>query len=83
MIWRVCEFQKGRSFTWETRGPGVHVSGRHEIQPTDRGSIVTLTVNQTGWLTSLLAPFFTPLAQRYVQIEAQSLKRKCEGLYGI
>jgi len=83
MIWRVSEFQEGRSFTWEARSPGIHVTGRHEIRPTDRGSIVTLTVIQSGWLASLFGPFFTPLAQRYVQIEAQGLKKKCEGSYGL
>jgi len=83
MIWRVCEFQEGRAFTWEARTPGVYVTGRHEILPTDRGSVVTLTVNQSGWLAGLLAPFFTLLAERYVQVEAQGLKRKCEGSYGL
>src|SRR5262245_5063539 len=83
MIWRVCEFQEGRFFTWEARNPGVHVSGRHEVQPTGRGSIVTLTVVQSGWLASLLAPFFTVLAQNYVQIEAQGRKKKCEGSNGL
>jgi hypothetical protein len=83
MIWQVTEFDKGRSFTWEARSPGVHVIGRHEIRPADRGSIVTLIAIQSGWLATLLAPFFKALAQRYVQIEAQGLKRKCEGSYGI
>jgi uncharacterized membrane protein len=83
MIWRVREFQEGRSFTWEARSPGVYVSGRHEIRPADRGSIATLTVIQSGWLASLLAPFFTALAERYVQIEAQGLKKRCEASYGL
>ena len=78
MIWRVTEFEPGRFFTWETRSPGVYVRGRHEIRPTNLGSLATLTVIQTGWLASLLSPFFTPLTRRYVQIEAQGLKKRCE-----
>ena len=78
MTWRVTEFEQGRFFTWETQSPGVYVIGRHEIRPTDRGSIVTLTVIQTGWLASLLGPFFSTLAKRYVEIEAQGLKKRCE-----
>jgi len=79
MTWRVTEFKPGRFFTWETRSPGVYASGRHEIRATERGSIVTLTLIQTGWLASLLRPFFAALAKRYVQIEAQGLKKRCEG----
>ena len=78
MTWRVSEFEPGRFFTWETRSPGVYTTGRHEIRPTDSGSIVTLTVIQTGWLALLIAPFFAALTQRYVQIEAQGLKKRCE-----
>ena len=83
MTWSVKEFELGRFFTWETRSPGIYVTGRHEIRPTDSGSLVTLTVNQTGWLASLLSRFFTPLTRRYVQIEAQGLKKRCEEMAAV
>src|ERR1051326_7842073 len=54
MDWRVCEFQPGRFFTWQTRSPGVFATGRHEVRPAEHGSIVTLTLAQSGWLAMLL-----------------------------
>ena len=54
MVWRLSEFQEGRLFTWETRGAGVFVIARHAIRAGERGSIVTLTINQTGWMAPLL-----------------------------
>jgi uncharacterized membrane protein len=83
VVWRVSEFQEGRFFTWETRSVGLFTVGRHAIEPSARGSVVTLTIDQKGWLGSLLKPFFIGITQRYVQMEAQGLKRRCEELAAV
>src|SRR5215475_5463916 len=80
MVWRVTEFRQGRLFTWEARSVGVSAVARHTIQPRDHGCTVTLTIEQEGWLVALLRPFLMKLSQRYVQMEAQGLKKRCEEL---
>jgi uncharacterized membrane protein len=78
MVWRVTEFEQGRSFAWETRGPGICVVGRHAVQTNARGSRVTLGIVQKGWLATLLRPLTEALTRRYVKMEVEGLKRRCE-----
>jgi uncharacterized membrane protein len=78
MIWRVSEFQAGQFFVWQTRSPGVVSSGSHIVRPNGSGSILTLAVEQKGWLVPIIGPLFAGLTRRYVEIEAQGLKKRCE-----
>jgi len=80
LVWRVSEFRQGRLFTWETHSVGVSTIARHTIRPSERGCVVTHTIEQKGWLAWLLRPFLLGLTQRYVRMEAQGLKRRCEDL---
>ena len=48
MIWCVSEYEQGRFFTWEARSPGILVVGRHAVQASGRGCVVTLSVDQRG-----------------------------------
>ena len=79
MVWQVSEFQQGRLFTWETQSPGAFTVARHAIRANSRGgSTVTLTIVQTGWLARLLRTLIGRLSRRYLEMEAQGLKRRCE-----
>jgi uncharacterized membrane protein len=78
--WHVSEFQEGRLFTWKARSTGISVVARHVIRPSGRGSTVVLAVDQQGWLDPVVNLFFGALSRRYVELEAQSLKRRCEEL---
>jgi hypothetical protein len=77
-VWRVTEFDEGRSFAWESRSPGAHSVGRHVVEPEDGGCRVTLSVSMTGWLASLLSPWLSYVSRRNVTTEAEGLKRRCE-----
>src|SRR5262249_4844266 len=78
VTWRVSEFVPGRLFTWKTDTAGMSTIARHTIQPREHGCIVTHTIEHEGRLALLLEPFFRRLTQRYVEMEAQGLKKKCE-----
>src|SRR5678815_391953 len=54
LVWQVSNFIDGRAFTWEARTPGFFVVASHEVIPSNRGSIVVLTLNQTGLLSPLV-----------------------------
>ena len=76
----VTELEPGRSFTWVATGPGVLTTARHSIEPlATGGSRVRLSVEQAGWLGSLMGRFYRGLTDRYLATEAAGLKARCEG----
>ena len=77
-VWRVTEFEQGGHFTWVTQSLGVFTVARHVVQSTARGSMVTLVIEQKGWLAPVLKPIFENLTRQYMTMEANGLKRRCE-----
>jgi uncharacterized protein YndB with AHSA1/START domain len=79
MRWRVTDYQPGVNFTWETRSPGAKTVASHRIAPRPGGgSTVTLVLDQTGPLAAVISPFIGRMSRRYVQMEAEGLKRRAE-----
>lgn len=76
--WQVTELNAGRSFTWVTRSPGMLITGRHTVEASSDGSCVTLATHFSGVLGPLVARLTRDLNQRYVALEAQGLKARCE-----
>jgi hypothetical protein len=74
----VTDWQPERGFDWITRNPLVTALGRHWINPTAGGSRVTLGVEFSGPLAALVAWLYGGLTTRYVQMEAEGLKRRSE-----
>ena len=79
-IWRITQVDKGTSFTWVTRSPGLLATGRHRVEPMKKGSAsrVTLVVEFTGFLAPLVAWLTRSLNTRYLELEAAGLKRRSE-----
>jgi hypothetical protein len=78
-LWRVTEFEPGRSFTWESRTVGARTVGSHRVVANaSGGSTATLAVHAGGFLVPLVRPFVEGVSERYVAMEAQGLKRRCE-----
>ncbi len=71
--WEVTELVPGRSFTWESTGPGLRTIGRHRVNPDGAGSSVTLGIEQTGPMGAVAALVWRRLTQRYIELEAESL----------
>ena len=77
--WVVTEVEPGRSFTWESKAPGVTSIGVHRVEPTAAGgSTVTLSLDQTGPLAWLVGLVGSRLIDRYVGFEAEGLKSRAE-----
>jgi len=76
--WTVTELLPGRGFTWVSQMPGVRVIGRHVIEPIQQGSRVTLSIEFEGLFAGLADRVFRKLNERYVGMEANGLKRRCE-----
>jgi hypothetical protein len=78
-IWQVTELDEPRKLTWVTRSPGVAVTGEHLVEADGTGSRVTLSLNFSGFLGPLVSRFYCSLNQRYLAIEAEELRKRCEG----
>jgi uncharacterized membrane protein len=78
-IWKVTEFELGKSFAWESRAIGIKNVATHLLQPRGDGVVtVTLTLTQTGWVARLVRSRAEKTAREYLAMESQGLKRRCE-----
>jgi uncharacterized membrane protein len=76
--WQVTEVDEGRSFTWITLGPGIHVTARHSVEGTANSSRIALSVDFSGPLGPLAARLTRGLNARYLDLEARGLKKHVE-----
>lgn len=76
--WQVAEVLEGRSFTWITLGPGIHVTGRHSVEGVANRSQVTLSLDFSGPLGPFFARLTRSLNERYLDLEARGLKKHAE-----
>jgi uncharacterized membrane protein len=79
VVWEVTELEPGRSFAWTAKNVGLTSVGRHRVVARgEGGATVTLTLEQEGPMAPLLALLTGKRTRRYVDTEAQGLKRRCE-----
>jgi hypothetical protein len=77
-LWTVSAIEPGRSFTWISKGPGILVTAHHSIEPRDGGSRVTLSIRYDGLLAKLVVWMTNDINERYLTMEADGLKARCE-----
>lgn len=78
MVFTITELTNERSFTWTASAAGTRSTGYHELTQTASGVRAVLTFALTGpmaWLGALLAG---GRIRRYVDMEADGLKRRSE-----
>jgi uncharacterized membrane protein len=79
--WRVTELDDSRkSFTWETRGPGMRLQARHWVEGAGNTSRATLSIQFSGLLGPLFARLTRNLNDRYLALEAKGLRERSERL---
>ena len=79
VVWEVTRFAPGTSFGWSTKSPGAYVVADHHVTPTASGSTVKLTVSMSGPVGVLTGRLTRRRSQRYIEMEAEGLKREVEG----
>ncbi len=77
-IWTVTDLTPGRSFTWERRTAGLRTVGRHLVDTRAGGSRVRAELQLTGLLAPMTAALTGRLLRRYLRLETEGLKRRCE-----
>jgi uncharacterized membrane protein len=80
--WRVTKLDPGREFVWESTAGGVTSVGEHIVRPAGDGSLLKLTIRQSGRFTGLVAALYGRRIQRYLQIEAEGFRRAAEAAVG-
>jgi uncharacterized protein YndB with AHSA1/START domain len=77
-VWTVTALEPGRGFTWICTGPGLRVTARHTIEAAGDVSRVTLSLQFEGWLGPIFGRMTRSINERYLGIEARSLKARSE-----
>lgn len=75
-VWEVTEVSPNHGFTWITRQPGLLVTGLHQLEPIEKGTLVTLAVRFTGILGPLAGWATRRLNHRYLALEADGLRKR-------
>jgi hypothetical protein len=78
LTWRVTDVTHEQSFTWSTESLGLRTVGRHEVVETPSGREIRLTVDQRGALAPLVHLLTGRRTRRYMEQEAEGLKRRSE-----
>jgi uncharacterized membrane protein len=79
VVWEVTAVDPGQSFTWQSRSAGVITTATHSLAPEGSGKVtVTLGIRQQGALGWLVGLMLARMTRRYVRMEAEGLKQRCE-----
>ena len=77
-VWEITSIHPDGGFTWESVGPGVHVTARHEIEATEAGTRVRLSIVNEGPLGAFIGRLIAGVTRRYMAMEAEGLKARSE-----
>lgn len=77
--YRVDVVRAPEEFTWRSHSPGVTTVAGHYLSPAGDGRMrMDLTLHQSGPLAPLIGLLYGSLMRRYLGLEADGLKRRCE-----
>lgn len=79
LVWRVSDLDPGRSFSWTASGIGFTITAGHFVHAPDATTTrVRLTIEMKGPGGRVLGLLVGPRIRHYVDLEAASLKKRCE-----
>lgn len=79
MVWEVTELEPEASFTWSTSRGGVTTTAGHHLRADEHGTTgVVLSIDQRGPMAGIVGLFTSKLTRKYLAMEAEGLKRRCE-----
>jgi hypothetical protein len=78
-VWTVPAFEPEHYFEWQTGVPGVRTIAGHRVEATESDNArVTLSLSWSSPLAPLIGLLYGKRSRRYVGMEAQGLKQRCE-----
>lgn len=78
LVWTVTDLARERSFVWTATTGGMLLTGGHYLTAGDGDVSARFTMRLSGGPAFLLGPLVKPRTRRYVRMEAEGLKRRCE-----
>ena len=82
LVWEVTEVEPGRAWTWVQRSPGGTTLASHEVVAADASrTIVRQRIDQRGPVGVVVGVAMRRMTRRYLDLEAQGLKRASEQLH--
>ncbi|MGH3858686.1 SRPBCC family protein [Actinokineospora sp.] len=78
-VWTVTALDEGRSWTWVSTAPLVKTTATHTVEPHERGTLMSATLEQGGPLGRLIGKMAAGLTDRYLVMEAEGVKAASEG----
>jgi uncharacterized membrane protein len=77
--WTVTTFEPGREWVWENRSPGATSVAAHSVRADgDARTHVELWIDQRGFVGRAVGLLVRRTTRRYLRMEAEGLKRRCE-----
>lgn len=77
-VWRVTDWQQGRSFTWVSTSPGIRSTAVHTVHHDGDGSRLDLSLEWSGPLARVLELLIGRKARGMVETEAETFARLAE-----
>jgi hypothetical protein len=77
-VWTVTALEPGRRFVWRSGMPGMWVYGDHSVEAIPTGTRATLKLSYDGLLARLMGRLTRGITNRYLDMEADGLKRRSE-----
>lgn len=82
-VWQVTELDPEHGFVWTATNGGVTTVASHRIVPIAPNRVrVELAIAHSGLLAPLVGWLTSSLTRRYLHLEAEGLKRRCESRVG-
>jgi uncharacterized membrane protein len=79
MDWDVIGFEPESRLAWTAIRGGVATTATHQLRANEQGATrVVLSIDQKGPLAGVVGLFTSGLTRRYLELEAQGLKVRCE-----
>ncbi|HEU5166193.1 MAG TPA: SRPBCC family protein [Chitinophagaceae bacterium] len=78
VIWEITEVQSDKSFTWVSNSIGLNVTAKHIIENCGDSSKVLLITTYKGFLSKIVYPLISDIANKYMTMEIDGLKQASE-----
>lgn len=82
LVWAVTEVSPGESWTWTQRSPGGLTVARHDVVADSQARTrIHQRLEQRGPVGALVGLLMRPMTRRYLELEGEGLKARCEQLH--
>ena len=79
LVWEIATLEPGAAWTWQQGSPGGLTLAVHEVVPLGPGrTLVRQRIDQRGPVGTLVGVLMRGLTRRYLAMEAEGLKARCE-----